>query len=391
MMGQVNIFVELKRVRPPWRANKNSREESVMPATAGIQTLRSKTKSQNLDSGVRRNDGRKNRVPVLTIRDNPSAALFFILTLGLILARAEFGSAQSLEKVRIGMPSLSLSFIAPQVAYARGFFREEGIDAEIIRIATNIGIVAVTTKEIGYTTAVGAGLRSAVKGLPLKVVTYFNGRPLHVLVAKPELKAVPDLRRKVIGFAGYGDSTEFMLRAMLRQSGMDLEKDVQAFQVSGSGQRLQALLSGKLDAAIVPPPFNFEAESKGFVRLISAADVFETSVSGLALHVDTLKEKPAQVKKMLRALLKAQNFIRGNKPESVRVIADWLKLEPRIAQASYDIYVKGMSPNGIVPERVLESDIERARKEQQVKEAVPVAKVVDFSLLRDALNELGMK
>ena len=37
------------------------------------------------------------------------------------------------------MPSLSLSFIAPQVAYARGFFREEGIDAEIIRIATTSG------------------------------------------------------------------------------------------------------------------------------------------------------------------------------------------------------------------------------------------------------------
>ena len=88
------------------------------------------------------------------------------------------------------MPSLSLSFIAPQVAYARGFFREEGIDAEIIRIATNIGIVAVTTKEIGYTTAVGAGLRSAVKGLPLKVVIYFNGRPLHVLGRQARTKVV---------------------------------------------------------------------------------------------------------------------------------------------------------------------------------------------------------
>lgn len=313
-----------------------------------------------------------------------------ILLVSLLSVRTEIVTAQNLEKVRIGMPSLSLSFIAPQVAYARGFFREEGIDAEIIRIATNVGIVAVTTKEIGYTTAVGAGLRSAVKGLPLKVMMYFNGRPLHVLVSKPELKSLAELRKKVIGFAGYGDSTEFMLRAMLRQAGMELEKDVQAFQVSGSGQRLQALLSGKLDAAIVPPPFNFEAESKGFVRLVSAADVFETSVSGLALHVDTLKE-PIQVRKMLRALLKAQTFIRNSKPESVRVIAEWLKLEPRIAQASYEIYVKGMSPNGIVPERVLESDIERARKEQQVKEAVPVGRVVDFTMLQEVSNQLGMK
>ena len=314
-----------------------------------------------------------------------------ILLVSVLSVRTEIVTAQNLEKVRIGMPSLSLSFIAPQVAYARGFFREEGIDAEIIRIATNVGIVAVTTKEIGYTTAVGAGLRSAVKGLPLKVMMYFNGRPLHVLVSQPELKSLAELRKKVIGFAGYGDSTEFMLRAMLRQAGMELEKDVQAFQVSGSGQRLQALLSGKLDAAIVPPPFNFEAESKGFVRLVSAADVFESSVSGLALHVDTLKEKPIQVRKMLRALLKAQTFIRNSKPESVRVIAEWLKLEPRIVQASYEIYVKGMSPNGIVPERVLESDIERARKEQQVKEAVPVGRVVDFTMLQEVSNQLGMK
>ena len=380
-MCRLHTFMGLKRLLPSSQIIKNDRQKSVMPATAGNQTLNPRIKSQNLDSGVRRNDGRKNRV----------STFLFLVVFGLTLARAEISAAQGLEKVRIGMPSLSLSFIAPQVAYARGFFREEGIDAEIIRIATNIGIVAVTTKEIGYTTAVGAGLRSAVKGLPLKVVIYFNGRPLHVLVAKPELKSLVDLRRKVIGFAGYGDSTEFMLRAMLRQAGLELEKDVQAFQVSGSGQRLQALLTGKLDAAIVPPPFNFEAESKGFVRLITAADVFETSVSGLALHVDTLRDKPAQVKRMLRALLKAQNFIRSNQSESVRVIADWLKLEPRIAQASYDIYVKGMSPNGIVPERVLESDIERARKDQQVKEAVPVGKVVDFAVLREALNELGTK
>jgi NitT/TauT family transport system substrate-binding protein len=314
-----------------------------------------------------------------------------VLVIAGSFSSAESVFAQGLEKVRIGMPSLSLSFIAPQVAYVKGFFRDEGIDAEIIRIATNIGIVAVTTKEIGYTTAVGAALRSSVRGLPIRVITYFNGRPLHVLVAKPEIKSLPDLRKKIIGFAGYGDSTEFMLRAILRQAGMELEKDVQAFQVSGSGQRLQALLSGKMDAAIVPPPFNFEAESKGFVRLMAAADVFETSVSGLALHVDSLKEKPSQVRKMLRALLKAQNFIKNNKADSVRAIADWLKLEPGIAQASYDIYVKGMSLNGIVPDRVLETDIERARKEQQVKEAVPVGRVIDFGPLRESLIELGMR
>ena len=142
-----------------------------MPAKAGIQTVNSGIKSRGLDSGVRRNDGRKTHFSVLAIPGTPSATFLFLLIFCLTFARAELGSTQTLEKVRIGMPSLSLSFIAPQVAYARGFFREEGIDAEIIRIATNIGIVAVTTKEIGYTTAVGAGVHSAVRGLPLNAGT----------------------------------------------------------------------------------------------------------------------------------------------------------------------------------------------------------------------------
>jgi ABC-type nitrate/sulfonate/bicarbonate transport system substrate-binding protein len=166
---------------------------------------------------------------------------------------------------------------------------------------------------------------------------------------------------------------------------------VEAFQVSGSGQRLSALLAGRLDAAILPPPFNFEAEGKGFVRLTAAADVFESSVSGLGLHVDTVRDKTRQVKKMVRALLKAQTFIKNNKDESVRIIADWLKLDPNVARASYDIYVRGMSVNGLVPDRVLEADIERARKDQQVKEAVPINRVVDFGILREALVELRMR
>src|SRR5512147_325672 len=119
--------------------------------------------------------------------DKISLTVNRIIVIVLALAWGQTSGAQTMEKVRVGMPSLSLSFVAPQVAYAKGLFREEGIDAEIIRIATNVGLVAVSTKEIGYTTAVGAALRAGVKGLPIKIVTYFNGRPLHVLVAKREL------------------------------------------------------------------------------------------------------------------------------------------------------------------------------------------------------------
>ena len=307
-----------------------------------------------------------------------------------MLAAAGYGEAQTLEKVRIGMPSLSLSFIAPQVAMLGDFFGKKASMPRSSASPPTSAWLPSPPRRSATRPRSAPACAARSKGCRSKWLTYFNGRPLHVLVARPELKTLADLRRKIIGFAGYGDSTEFMLRAILRQAGMELEKDVQAFQVSGSGQRLQALLSGKMDAAIVPPPFNFEAESKGFVRLMAAADVFETSVSGLALHVDTLRDKPAQVKSMLRALLKAQNLSRTIKRKASGSSPTGSNSK-RNCPASYDIYVKGMSSNGIVPRSgfgirhragAQRSAGERSRAGRQGRR---------FRHAREALNELGMQ
>jgi ABC-type nitrate/sulfonate/bicarbonate transport system substrate-binding protein len=258
-------------------------------------------------------------------------------------------------------------------------------------MATNITVVALTTKDIDYSAASGAVLRSAVRGLPVKVVMYFNGRPLHVLVAKPEVAGVGELRGKIIGFAGYGDTTEFMLRAIFRKANIELEKDVKALAISGSGPRLTALLAGKVDAAILPPPYNFEAETKGFKRLIAAADVFEASTSGLGVVTDKLKENSGQVRRMIRALLRTQSFMKENKSESVKVISEWLKLEPAVAAASYDLYARGLSTDGLVGEKTLQFDIDRARESLKIKDEVPLNRAVDFGILNDVLKGQGSK
>jgi|SRR5689334_5287859 len=298
-----------------------------------------------------------------------------------------FAAAEPLEKVRVGMPSFSLSFVAPKVAQTKGFFAAEGLEVELIQMATNVTVVALTTKDIDYSTASGAVLRSAVRGLPVKVVMYFNGKPLHVLVARRDLNSIGELKDKIVGFAGYGDTTEFMLRAILHKANMELEKDVKALAISGSGPRLTALLTGKVDAAILPPPYNIEAEAKGYKRLIAAADVFDSATSGLGVHVDKLKDNPGQVRRMIRGLLRTQAFMRENKTDSVRIIADWLKLEPAAAASSYELYVRGLTPDGLVPDKTLQFDVDRARESLKMAEAVPLDRVVDFTILRQALKE----
>jgi NitT/TauT family transport system substrate-binding protein len=299
-------------------------------------------------------------------------------------------TSMKMEMVRVGMPSFSLSFLAPGVAKAKGFFQEESLEVELIRIRTSVAMIALTNGEIDYTTAVGGGLRSAVKGLPVKVVIYFNRKPLHVLVAKSEIRSIQDLKGKVVSFAGFGDSTEYMLRSMLERAHMSMDEDVKLFPVAGSGNRIAALLSRKVDAAVLPPPYNLQAEAKGFRRLMRAADVFEISTGGLVAHTDKLRDNPTQIKRMIRALLKSQNFIRDHKAETVKIISDWLSLDRAIAEGSYDLYVSGMSQNGLVREQVIKAEIDRYREDFNIKEALPIGKVADFSILRKGLAELNM-
>lgn len=307
------------------------------------------------------------------------------LVLGTSAAFAQTG------KVRMGMPSYSLVVLAPLVAQAKGFFHAEGLEVELIRMATPITVIALINRDIDYSTAIAGALRNAIKGLPVKMVMSFYRAPLHVLNAKQEFGSVQELKGKVVGIAGFGDATAVMLRAMLERAKMDMERDVKVIQVPGSEPRFYSLISGTIDAAVLSPPFNLQAEAKGFRRLMAAADVMEASLTtGLSVSLDKLEGNPREVKRMTRALLKAQAFIRDNKSETVKIISSRLKLDRVIAEGSYDLYARAMSPDGLIREGVLESDIEGIRRELQIKEKVAITKVADLTLLREALNEMKL-
>ena len=239
---------------------------------------------------------------------------------------------------------------------------------------------------------------SAVKGLPLKIAMYWLRAPLHVLNAKPEIRSIQELGGKTISIAGVTETTGVLLQAILASVKMDREKDVKILLIPDSGNRFATLSQGLVDGAILPPPFNLQAEAKGFRRLRAAAELPEivdgtfplAPPTGLGLHGDKLQSDPRQVKQMIRAILKSQAFIRQNRAETIKIISEWLKIDASTAAGSYDLYVDAMSPDGLVRAGVVEAAVEQTRQESKIKEKVPAAKVADFSLVMEALAELGM-
>ena len=187
--------------------------------------------------------------------------IFLILAGNAAVFNSPFIHAQPLENVRVGIPSPSLSVLALRTAQIRNLFRE-GLDVSLVQLATNVTITALTTKEVDYATASVAAMRSAISGLPVRTVMFVVRRPLHVLVARPEMSSPQELRGKIVSIGAYNDLTDFVLRAILARHNLDREKDVKTLVISGSGSRLTALLAGTIDGAILPPPFNVEAERR---------------------------------------------------------------------------------------------------------------------------------
>jgi ABC-type nitrate/sulfonate/bicarbonate transport system substrate-binding protein len=316
--------------------------------------------------------------------------LLFIALAGMAaVVNSSISLAQSLENVKVGIPSPSLSVLSLRTAQVKNFFREEGLNGSLIQLPTNVTIAALTTKEVDYATASVAAMRSAISGLPVKTVMFVVRRPLHVLVARPEINSPQDLRGKIVGIGAYNDLTDFVLRAVLARHNMDREKDIKNLVVPASGSRLTALLTGTIDGAILPPPFNVEAEKKGFKRLASGADVYEGGITGLSTQTDKLKDNSDQIRKMIRALLKSHSFLKSNKAESVKMISDWLKMDASVASVSYDMYLNALSEDGLVSDRALMLDIARTREAMKIKDEVPLSKVVDFSLVKEVAGRLS--
>ena len=97
-------------------------------------------------------------------------------------------SVHAIDKIRIGFPDRAAQFVPLPLAEQRGFFREEGLQGEFIRIAPTVAIAALVSGEIDYYTSIGSGVAATIRGLPVRVVAcYLPSAPI-ALIARPEFK-----------------------------------------------------------------------------------------------------------------------------------------------------------------------------------------------------------
>lgn len=300
-------------------------------------------------------------------------------------------SVDAAEKIKIGFPDLAAQFLPLPLAEKRGFFQEEGLQAEFIRIRPAVSSAALVAGEIDYDTVIGNGVAAAIRGLPLRVVAaYLPGAPM-ALIARPEFKSVQDLKGKTIGLNTYGGALESIARLIFKHFGLDPDRDVKFLPTGTVDSRFAAVKQGLTAATLGSPPIDFLGKKLGLVVLARANELFSYPASGLVATTKKIKERPDEVKRVIIAGIKANRYIQQNRDGTIQVMAEWLKIDKEIAAATYDSVWKAFNDDASVPENGLRLGIEEAKRVGKVDREIAVSEVADLSILREAQKEIGIK
>ena len=303
-----------------------------------------------------------------------------------------FGShAAALDKVRIAVSNPNMPNLTVAVAQKRGFFKDENIEAEIIRMNPNVAITALATGDIDYCQLFGAVVGGAIAGLPVRIVAGFLDNWPMTLIAQPEYKSLKDLRGKTLGISSFGATPDVGARLMLKQAGLDPDRDIKVLALGSDAARLTALKQRVVDVVVISPPADAQMEKQGYKILARAYELFSFPYLGLGTHTRKIKEKPEEIRRAIKATIRANRFIRDNREEAVQTLVDWGKIERDYAYASYDALRNPFNADGAVPEDGLRLVIDQARRNAKIARDVAPVEVVDLTFLREAQVELGIK
>jgi len=300
-------------------------------------------------------------------------------------------SLHAVEKIRIGFPDFSSPFLSLPLGQKPGFFQQEGLQAEFIRIRSTVALTALVSGELDYHTVLGPGIAAAIRGAPVRIVACYTPTVATALIARPEFKSVEELKGKTIGLNSYGGGLEGQAKLIFKRLGLDPDKDIKFLATGGVESRLTALKQELTAATIGSPPIDFLGKKLGFIVLARAGELFSYPSSGLIVNVRKIKEKPDEIKRMIRAGIRANRYISQNREATIQAMAEWMKIDREMAAATYNSVVKTYGDDLSLPESGLRLLIDEAKKAANLSREVSLSEVADLSILREAQREMEMK
>ncbi len=160
-----------------------------------------------------------------------------------------------------------------------------------------------------------------------------------MVVSRPEINSVGELKGKTVAVAAFGGTNFSVLQFIAKHFGFDPEKDIKVLAVGPNERRLAALKQGLVAAAIVPPPWDFHAKKLGFHVIAKSYELFSYPQTGLIANDRKIKQRPEEIKRMIKAGIEANRYIRSNREGTVNFLMDWMRIDKDVAAATYEAFL----------------------------------------------------
>src|SRR5438876_611576 len=231
-------------------------------------------------------------------------------------------------KVKVAYTNITGDSLPTWVALDAGIFKKNGLDVELLSVdGGSRGMATLLSGEIDIATLGGAECLSATAS-GAKVTVTAVGTPVfpYFLMAAPEIKTVADLRGKKVGISSVGGSADIATRKVLKDSGLDPDKDVTLVSLGSHAQRTAALFAGALQAAVDDPPNTTELMDKGFHNIYDLAGKrLATAQTGTVAQASFIGPNREAMPRFVDSQIEAVAWLKKNKAQAVAIMKKYYK------------------------------------------------------------------
>jgi ABC-type nitrate/sulfonate/bicarbonate transport system substrate-binding protein len=298
------------------------------------------------------------------------------------------GVAQAADKIRIALPEPNAAYLTFPLAQKKGFFTQQNIAAEVFLMRGTLTMAALNNGDINYLTDISQGVRGSIGGLPVRIVACYLPKSSLMVVARPEINSVKELKGKAVAISG---ANLGMLQLIARHFGLDPKTEIKVLAVATNEARLAVLKQGLVAATVVPPPWDFHAKKLGFHVIARSYDLFNYPQVGLIVNDRKMKESREEIKRIIKVGIEANRYILSKREGTIQFLMEWMRIDKDVAVATYEALLPAFNDDGNCPEDGMRLVIDRAKNAAKVSRDVSVKDVADPSILKEAQRDLGIK
>ena len=289
--------------------------------------------------------------------------------------------AQETTIIMGSVGSSSANSWATYVANEKGFFTAAGIKPDIVHAQSNASVIqqlAAGSINVSTNSGLVDPIRAAEKGAPVAVLRVEIQRPPYAVLAKPNVKTMPDIKGKLVSVGGAKDITRIYVERMFEAKGVK-PGEFDMTYAGATSARFAALQSGAVDAAILTPPFNFNAEAAGFTNLGNINDYVDMPFAGIAVNTRWAEANKAALARLVGVYNQSIAWLYDpkNRAEAVQILNKVSKLKPEDCERAYDYLTGGkfFEPSGKVSKALIGKLVDALKSLGDVPKDFPVDRV----------------